>query len=168
MGHAAAPGYVIRHDWLELRQFHNSPAGVLSQPMRSRAECLQADSLEEIDRRWNRQISRRIARAAPMELVGKRLDFCRWQPPPAQHRRPNAGLVLRRDVEKTRTKGGAEPFMAARGIEVAAELLDVQRRLGDGVRTIDHDRNAALASPPADFGDGKDDCGRRADVADDD
>ena len=75
----------------------------------------------------------------------------RRQPAPAQDMRADRGLAGAGDVEKAGAERGAEPLVAAGGVEVAIKLCDIERQLGDGVRPVDGDGDAALARPAGRF-----------------
>ncbi len=83
MGHRAIPGLVVGHNWLKARQLNQPPPGALSEPMRAGTEEFQANLLDEFNRGRHCQISRRIARAGPDELVRPPLDRRRLDTAPA-------------------------------------------------------------------------------------
>src|SRR5437868_5089786 len=49
VSHAAVPGRLVGNNRVKLSQLDESAAGVLGEPMRSCAECFEADSLEEVN-----------------------------------------------------------------------------------------------------------------------
>ena len=145
VGHAAVPGGIVGNDRLQAGELHQLAAGILSQPMRAAAERVEANAFQEIDRRRHGQIGRVVARAGPDELVGPAFDPHRRNAAPAQDGRPDEGLVLRRDVQEARAKRPAQPFVAARGVEIAAQRVDRDGHLGQGVRPVDGDGDPAAA-----------------------
>src|SRR6185436_8568629 len=76
--------------------------------------------------------------------------------PPTQHGWPNVPLLPRRNLQKARAKWPAQPLVAARGVEVAAQPIDIQRHLGDRVGSVDSHCNSSLGGAPADVHDRQD------------
>ena len=71
-------------------------------------------------------------------------------------------------VEKARAFGRLQPFVRARGIHVAAEVVNVQSHHAGDVRAIDGGENAFRAGERAEFFRGQNDAGERSDVAEED
>ena len=86
------------------------------------------------DRLRDGEIRRRVARSL---LLGARDECRRLCVAPADDRAVDPLLPLGSRVEETGALRRAQPFVAVTGIEVRAELLQVEVELRDGVRAVD-------------------------------
>src|SRR5438128_422272 len=115
------------------------------------AERLDTDRFEEVDGRRNRQECCRIASAGPVELVLP----TRRQPAqafaPAENRRAKLLLPARMNVEETRAKWRAEPFVTARRVEIAFQPIEVDRDGRRRVRPVDADGDFSLPRAATDL-----------------
>ena len=145
VGHRAIPGGIIGDDRFQARQLDELPAGILGQPVRASAKRVQADRFQKLDRRGHRQIGRMVARAGPDELVGPAFDASRRNASPAQHRRPDAGLMPRRDVQDSPSQTVRSATCGSSPRRNRSPGRRSRPAPAQGVRAVDGNRDAAAA-----------------------
>ena len=138
----------------------SSRAAQRGKPVASRAHRVPAVLGLEVDRRRDREVRRRIARAGPAMPDGPLVGG----PVPAHGARLEQRLRFGADVEKAGAFRRAEPLMTIAGVEVRTERREVEVDLPGRVRAVDDREHAGLASPRAELLGGKAKRRRRRDV----
>lgn len=126
----------------ELLVLRDAIADPLAQRVDAGEDALGADGVEEIEGRLQADHHRQVGRAEVREAVGLLLVVA---PPGRRGVDPEFFEQRVADVQDAGALGGAEPFVRAGGVEVAAEVVQVQRDLADAVRAVDVGKRPVFA-----------------------